>query len=148
MKTATLPLLVLALAGSAQASVECKVGDKWYPYSSAECQGKSTEFRQAPRPGASSARPAKPEPVASVDGWEKVRPQAVAMCEKRHDSHSLQAGCLRNEERGYRDMQGTYDLPADVAAKAKARCALRHESWALRSGCMRNESKGYKSLRK
>lgn len=141
------PLAILALTSSAQAGIECRVGDSWYHYPSPPCaDGKAVEFRQAEVPKL-QARPVKTKPAETESGWDQVKSEAISRCEKRHESHSVQAGCLRNEENGYRDMQGDYDLPPDVAAKAKARCIARHESWSLRSGCMRNESKGYKALR-
>lgn len=147
MNSKLFPLAILALTSSAQAGIECRVGDSWYHYPSPPCaDGKAVEFRQADMPKL-QARPVKTKPVEAAGGWEQVKPEAISRCEKRHDSMSLQAACLRNEERGYQDMQGNYDLPADVADKAKARCAARHETWSLRSACMRNESKGYKALR-
>ena len=77
--------------------------------------------------------------------WSSARKQASERCKKRHESYSLQAGCMRNEERGFKTMQGNSGMPSDIALSAKKRCSSRHESFALQAGCMRNEERGYKS---
>lgn len=129
----------LAVLLSNQAlGAECNVNGVWYPYSSPQCS--------SPQP---APAPSQPRAAPRGDTWSAEKPKAIARCQARHpDSFSLQGGCLSNEERGFKEMQGDYGMPPDVATKANARCSARHDSWSLRNGCMSNESRSYQRLYK
>lgn len=141
----------LLLAGPVSAQVECKVGDTWHPYSSKECQGKSDEFRQAPAPRASSSSSQRQKPATSgtnfrIFAWADERPAALARCQEKYDSHSMQHGCMLNEERGFKAMLNGYGMPESLQDQAQLRCIDKYPSWSMRHGCMLNESRSYKKL--
>lgn len=99
--------------------------------------------------------PAPPPPLTagswSIHGgdWDVARHYSVQRCRDRHpDDYALQAGCVRNAERGFRDMKGDFGLPPQVAARAKAMCVRRHPGdFAIQAGCMRNQADGYAQMR-
>lgn len=125
------------VAGQTQAA-ECKVGDRWYPYSSPMCSGQ----KAAPQ--------AAPAPVTNINDypslWPGLKKFALERCAKLHDSLFLQEVCLENERKGYLALESNYGMPSQEAMKAKARCAKLHTSWYLRDVCMQNESKSYQKL--
>ena len=140
----------LLLVSPAMAGFECKVGDKWYPYTAAECQGKSTDFRQAPRPATNPGPSVVQRPADGLPSYEALwsgqSDRAKAYCAELHDSYFLQDVCLQNEKKGYMALKSNYGLPSDKAVSAKGRCAKLHKSWFLRDVCMKNESEGYQKL--
>ena len=122
-------------------AAECKVNGQWYPYSSPMCSG-------TPKTPSTPTRPAPNESrvVVVPASWSDHRPAALAYCQGKYDSYTMQNGCLIMEEKGFKAMQGTYGMPASVAQTAKARCLDKYQNWSMRNGCMLMESKSYLKL--
>ena len=89
-------------------------------------------------------------PCAAAD-WEKpwstVQGVQAAKCAQLFDAFQLQAVCMENEKRGYNKMQGTFEMPNDVAGKAKDRCASMFDTFQLQAVCMENERTGYQKMK-
>jgi len=142
---------LMALSSTASAEVyRCINADGEMVYSNIACPQDFDRSRlhidqPVNRPGDEAASMA-PQRLAD-SRWDFARIGARERCMKRHASYSLQAACLRNEEDGYQEMQGGFDLPPAAEAEARARCVSRHESYALQAACMRNEREGWRQMR-
>lgn len=79
--------------------------------------------------------------------WSVVKGQSVEKCAATFQDFQLQAICMENEKTGYREMQGDYGMPHDIASKAKDRCEqVFAGQFQLQSVCMKNEKAGYDKM--
>lgn len=105
----------------------------------------------APSVGVSRRRPsAAPAPSApAAPQWSAARHVAIAHCQAAHpDNYSIQSGCLRNAERGWKQMHSPTGLPAAVDAKIKSLCEENHpKDFSIQAGCLRNQINGYRRSR-
>lgn len=137
-------IVMLAFLFSADCfAAKCKVDGVWYDYDSPQCSPDRKERNHS--------KPTTAAPSPSVVGkgeetWADVKPKALKICEKKHDSYSLQAACMRNEERGYNQFQGSFGMPPKAEITAKMACYKKHDVYSLRAACMRNEQRGYEQL--
>lgn len=79
--------------------------------------------------------------------WAAVKGQSVEKCAATFQDFQLQAICMENEKTGYKQMQGDYGMPHDIASKAKDRCERTFSGqFQLQDVCMKNEKTGYDKM--
>jgi hypothetical protein len=78
--------------------------------------------------------------------WSTEKAAAAQRCAKTFDQYQLQAVCMKNEKKGYDQMQGDFGLPPSIAEKAKFRCSRTFDKFQLQAVCMKNEKKGYDQM--
>lgn len=79
--------------------------------------------------------------------WDSVKGKSIEACKSIFQDFQLQAICMDNEKKGYRDLQGDFGMPRDVASEAKERCERTFSGqFQLQAVCMKNEKEGYDKM--
>jgi hypothetical protein len=80
--------------------------------------------------------------------WSSVQSDAARKCAKIFNMLQMQSVCMENEKDGYEKMQGNFDLPVDIVAKAKENCEKVFDMFQMQAVCMQNEKDGYEKMKK
>lgn len=128
-----------------------------------EADGQPPIYQNEPCPSGTKSTTAAhyskqaPAPAAQPNVRGAMDREAVQrMCAAMHpDSYSIQSGCLRNNQRGFDELQALGSSSAEGTPQHAIvlRCAQQHwqeefnvVDYSIAAGCMRNELRGLKEM--